>query len=348
MSADRRGPVIDVRSAAPIAALATLVVTTTLAFTWGETDEPVTDQPVTHRTARSVPAAPAPAPDRTQERRARDRSVTVSQPSIRIEDPAPGALEQVRDTPGVAAAAAVRIGSVPLGLTSDAELRLRVAAVDPATFRPLSPQPTAEASGVWERLDDGEAAVTHGRAAALGLELGEQIELGGTHGITVRVGALASNGTPPVADAIVDRVTGSRLGLDRVAPTILVATDGDVDVAELADRLAEVTDASVEVIPDPRAPVAVSPEQQRDAATVWDALAACESGGRWHLDSGNGFYGGVQFLPESWHLVGGSGMPHEASRAEQIHRAERLLQIQGWDAWPACSVLLGLRPASGG
>lgn len=76
---------------------------------------------------------------------------------------------------------------------------------------------------------------------------------------------------------------------------------------------------------------------------VWDRLAACESGGNWAINTGNGYYGGVQFSLSSWQAVGGSGLPSNASKAEQIMRAERLLAMQGWGAWPACSAKLGLR-----
>lgn len=78
-------------------------------------------------------------------------------------------------------------------------------------------------------------------------------------------------------------------------------------------------------------------------ASIWDFLAQCESGGNWSADTGNRFYGGLQFTLESWQLAGGTGYPHEASREEQITRAQILLAIQGWSAWPACSRLLGLR-----
>lgn len=77
--------------------------------------------------------------------------------------------------------------------------------------------------------------------------------------------------------------------------------------------------------------------------SVWDQLAKCESGGNWSINTGNGFYGGLQFTLGSWHGVGGSGYPNEASREEQISRAEILLSKQGWGAWPACSSKLGLR-----
>jgi hypothetical protein len=75
----------------------------------------------------------------------------------------------------------------------------------------------------------------------------------------------------------------------------------------------------------------------------WDRIAQCESGGNWGTATGNGYYGGLQFSPATWRAHGGTGMPHTASKAEQIKVAERILASQGWKAWPACSKKLGLR-----
>jgi len=83
-----------------------------------------------------------------------------------------------------------------------------------------------------------------------------------------------------------------------------------------------------------------------DGAT-WDALAQCESGGNWSINTGNGFYGGLQFTQQSWNGVGMSGSPMNASREQQIEAAERLLAQQGWGAWPACSAKLGLYGKTG-
>jgi LysM repeat protein len=77
--------------------------------------------------------------------------------------------------------------------------------------------------------------------------------------------------------------------------------------------------------------------------TVWDRLAQCESGGNWSTNTGNGFYGGLQFTQSSWRAAGGSGSPQNASRSEQIRVAQRLQQMQGWGAWPVCSSKAGLR-----
>ena len=75
----------------------------------------------------------------------------------------------------------------------------------------------------------------------------------------------------------------------------------------------------------------------------WDTVARCESGGNWAINTGNGYYGGLQFSPSTWRANGGSGMPHQASKAEQINRAYELWKLQGWGAWPSCSSKLGLR-----
>ena len=78
------------------------------------------------------------------------------------------------------------------------------------------------------------------------------------------------------------------------------------------------------------------------AATVeqWDAVAACESGGNWAINTGNGYYGGLQFSPSTWAANGGSGLPHNASKAEQIRVAENVLATQGAGAWPSCGGVL--------
>lgn len=75
----------------------------------------------------------------------------------------------------------------------------------------------------------------------------------------------------------------------------------------------------------------------------WGRLAQCESGGNWATDTGNGFYGGLQFALSSWRAVGGTGNPAQASIAEQVDRGRRLLDLQGPGAWPACSRRIGWR-----
>lgn len=73
----------------------------------------------------------------------------------------------------------------------------------------------------------------------------------------------------------------------------------------------------------------------------WDQLAQCESGGDWAANTGNGYYGGLQFALSSWQGVGGTGYPHQHPRAEQVHRGRLLHGQGGWRHWPACSRQLG-------
>jgi len=79
-----------------------------------------------------------------------------------------------------------------------------------------------------------------------------------------------------------------------------------------------------------------------ETVAVWDALAECETNSDWTKNTGNGFYGGLQFEIQSWQDVGGEGIPSNTPREEQIYRADKLRQLQGWQAWPACAAQLGL------
>jgi resuscitation-promoting factor RpfE len=89
--------------------------------------------------------------------------------------------------------------------------------------------------------------------------------------------------------------------------------------------------------PAPPADDAPAPEHVKRAYTVnWDAIAGCESGGNWAISTGNGYAGGLQFTPSTWHSNGGAGSPNGASRDEQIRVAENVLHSQGIGAWPVC------------
>ena len=78
-------------------------------------------------------------------------------------------------------------------------------------------------------------------------------------------------------------------------------------------------------------------------STVWDQLAQCESGGNWATNTGNGYYGGLQFSLGTWQAYGGSGLPSNASRETQIAIATKIRDASGgYGAWPACAASLGL------
>lgn len=88
-------------------------------------------------------------------------------------------------------------------------------------------------------------------------------------------------------------------------------------------------------LPPPAPSVRVSSSTGHD----WAAVASCESGGDWTANTGNGYYGGVQFTAETWAAEGGlqyAPRADLASEAEQIAIAERTLADQGADAWPVC------------
>lgn len=107
-----------------------------------------------------------------------------------------------------------------------------------------------------------------------------------------------------------------------------------------ADVTREPVDAIVKV--GTKEEVAAPTTNYASGGTVWDQLAQCESGGNWATNTGNGYYGGLQFTVSTWQGYGGTGMPHEASREEQIAVAERVQAGQGWGAWPACTASLGI------
>ena len=94
------------------------------------------------------------------------------------------------------------------------------------------------------------------------------------------------------------------------------------------------------------APFAVAGTANAAPDSAWDKLAQCESGGNWKINTGNGYSGGLQFSLSTWRAFGGGGSAHNASRAQQIAVAERVLAAQGWNAWPPCSRKTGVRGLS--
>jgi hypothetical protein len=77
---------------------------------------------------------------------------------------------------------------------------------------------------------------------------------------------------------------------------------------------------------------------------VWDRIAQCESGGDWHINTGNGYYGGLQFSAATWRAYGGTAhapTADRATRSQQIAIATKVQRAQGWGAWPTCSARAG-------
>ncbi|MEY9998106.1 LysM repeat protein [Streptomyces sp. V4I8] len=87
------------------------------------------------------------------------------------------------------------------------------------------------------------------------------------------------------------------------------------------------------------APLMAAGSASAATASEWDAVAQCESGGNWSINTGNGYYGGLQFSASTWAAYGGTkyaATADQATKAQQIQIAEKVLASQGSGAWPAC------------
>ncbi|GLW51726.1 transglycosylase [Streptomyces sp. NBRC 14336] len=114
--------------------------------------------------------------------------------------------------------------------------------------------------------------------------------------------------------------------------------------ATRAIAIAGVTGAAV------AAPLMAAGNASAATASEWDAVAQCESGGNWSINTGNGYYGGLQFSASTWAAYGGTqyaATADQASKAQQIAIAEKVLAGQGKGAWPHCGVNLSSTPYTG-
>lgn len=95
------------------------------------------------------------------------------------------------------------------------------------------------------------------------------------------------------------------------------------------------------------APLMTAGNASAATAAEWDAVAQCESGGNWSINTGNGYYGGLQFSASTWAGFGGTQYAPTADRAtkaQQIEIAEKVLAVQGKGAWPVCGTNLSNTP----
>lgn len=91
-----------------------------------------------------------------------------------------------------------------------------------------------------------------------------------------------------------------------------------------------------------KAPTPTPAPQLSVSSDIWERLAMCESKGNWAINTGNGYFGGLQFSQGAWNSVGGNGLPSDASREEQIERGKMLQARRGWGAWGLCAKKLNL------
>jgi hypothetical protein len=216
-----------------------------------------------------------------------------------------------------------------------------VSAFGDATFFGSTPRPTAGLAaapggrGYWVAGADGSVAA-----------FGSAVAAGGLLSPSAPVVSIASSPLPGgywllTADGRVHAFGSAR---DFGSPEVAAPAE-DVAGRPLGDGYWVVTGAAPEV----RAESAVQAVPYQPAPSGepsdadFDRLAQCESGGRWNLNSGNGYYGGLQFSAGTWRSHGGTGLPSDHSRAEQIAVGRTQWRESGWRAWPSCSRQLGLR-----
>ncbi|KUN70124.1 transglycosylase [Streptomyces canus] len=99
------------------------------------------------------------------------------------------------------------------------------------------------------------------------------------------------------------------------------------------------------------APLMAAGNASAATASEWDTVAQCESGGNWSINTGNGYYGGLQFSASTWAAYGGTqyaAQANQASKSQQIAVAEKVLASQGKGAWPVCGTGLSSATYSGG
>ncbi|MFI6340097.1 transglycosylase family protein [Streptomyces sp. NPDC050535] len=99
------------------------------------------------------------------------------------------------------------------------------------------------------------------------------------------------------------------------------------------------------------APLMASGTASAASTSEWDTVAQCESGGNWSINTGNGYYGGLQFSASTWSAYGGSAYAStadQASKSQQITVAEKVLAAQGKGAWPSCGTGLSGAAYNGG
>jgi hypothetical protein len=197
---------------------------------------PVPQQPMPDPEVATVDLAPVLA---------QSVRIRLQQSATMVDDP----VSQALSVPGVTFATAVAVGELPV-TSEKGTAAVRVAAVDPNGFRILTPQVTADAVEVWQRIAEGDAAFTHDVGTRLALELGSRVPTGDGEGSTLRIGAYASNGVPPIADAVISRSTAEELGL-RGRTTLLISIAEGADPAGIATALADATGMQPDVVAEP-------------------------------------------------------------------------------------------------
>ncbi len=198
--------------------------------------------------------------------------------------------------------------------------------------------PMTDDSGYWLAAGDG-GVFTFGDAAFLGSMGGVVLD-----GPVVSMAAVADDAGYWLAAGDGGLFTFGTASFDGSAVGQVSGVVTDMAVVNKSDYVFAVHGGAAAI---PVAPVGEDAQEYYDSLTqeqldIWDDLARCESGQRWDINTGNGYFGGLQFTESSWLVVGGTGLPHEHTRVEQIYRGALLQVRQGWGAWGGCAASLGL------
>ena len=171
--------------------------------------------------------------------------------------------------------------------------------------------------------------------------------LGGVAGVTMLVAPIV------LANAVVPAGASSDVEADgEVASSAINALRGQSEASQAdaarASAAASIRTTTTTTTTEPPSPITTVPDSGGSAPdpysyATWDQLAECESGGNWSINTGNGYYGGLQFSLSTWQGLGGTGLPSDHSREEQIAMGIRLYESSSWAAWPACTRELGWR-----
>ena len=157
---------------------------------------------------------------------------------------------------------------------------------------------------------------------------------------TVQEGAAGSETTVAYQESVDGVVTVSAvLSTTRTEPTTRIVANGTKEAAKPAPAASAAPSSGSSGSSAPSDSGASAPSG--DDASIWAAIAQCESGGNPTTNTGNGYYGMYQFSLPTWRSVGGAGLPSEASAEEQTMRARMLQQRAGWGQW-GCAYKLGL------
>jgi hypothetical protein len=200
----------------------------------------------------------------------------------------------------------------------------------------LTAQRHTNAPRVIHTQDASKAIVFVGSTTATGQSLATNLATGEVNGVR----SLSAPALPGLPGAIL--LTPPALA--KVAPTTTTTTTvvpAPTTTVAPAPKPVAVTAPA----PAPAAAPAVTGGGYADPANpaTWDRLAQCESHGNWADNTGNGYYGGLQFSLGTWHAMGGTGRPDQASREVQIEIGQRLQARSGWGQWPGCTRALHYR-----